>query len=262
MSLFAALVLAQSANGLPIPPTFDKSQHVAELEAALVKQDYNQIAEVALAPKSAPEARASLDWLGTQFNQGASSMVALTYSRLLVAIASGQPGASGDGFRGTALAALIYAAASSSIEDRQCADGTAWGNRLLQMKPLVRQRGLLDLNEKTRRLAAAIALHVEKATWDRRKNNDDTPFLCMNGMRALSAGIATGAVREVEPAEGQIGRQMKVKVPDSFKYERRANAEWWPEAEALRARLPQLVFQLAEVDRLPTADELRSGPSE
>lgn len=254
MSVFAALFLAQSA-ALPAPSVFDQAQHVAALEAAFEKRDYNQIVKTALEPESPAEAGASLDWLGAKFQQGASPAIALTYSRLLNAIAAREPGNGGDGLRGTALAALIYAAASSSIEDRQCADKTAWGNRLTQIAPLIQQSGFLNLDEKTRRFAAAIALRMETITWDRRKVSDDAAFLCMNGMRAITAGLAAGSVREEAPAPGQFGRQVKVTVPDEFKYERRPDAEWWPEAEALRARLPQLVLQLAAVDRLPTADE-------
>lgn len=254
MSFFAALFLAQSP-ALPVPPVFDQVQHVAALDAAFEKRDYNQIVKTALEPKSPTEAGASLDWLGAKFQQGTSPAIALTYSRLLNAVAKSQLGTGGDDLRGTALAALIYAAASSSIEDRQCADRTAWGNRFTQMAPFIRQGGFLDLDEKTRRFAAEIALLIEKTTWDRRKVNDDAAFLCMNGMRAITAGLSAGSVREEMPTPGQIGRQMKVTVPNEFKYERRPDAEWWPEAEALRAQLPQLVIQLAAVDRLPTADE-------
>lgn len=259
MILFAA-ALAQAAPAQPATaPQFDHAEHVAHLDAALANADYNAISKAALEPTSALQARASLDWLGMQFNRGASPMIALTYARVLAAVAQAAPGSSGDGFRGTALAAMIYATASSAVEDRQCADRTAWGNRLQQMAPLVQQSGLLGLDERTRRLAAAIALHVEKSTWQTRKQADDAAFLCMNGMAAMTAAIATGSVKEVEPREGQIGRQMSVKVPDASKYERRPNSDWWPEAETLRAQLPTLVLKLADVDRLPTADELRAG---
>lgn len=254
MSFLAALVFAQSAV-VPASPIFDKAQHLAALDSAFEKRDYNQIVKIALEPKSSPETLASLDWLGAKFKQGSSPAIALTYSRLLNAIAASEPGKEGNGLRGTALAALIYAAASSSVEDRQCADKTAWGNRLMQMAPYIQQSGLRDLDDETRRFAAAIALQIEKNTWDRRKAEDDAAFLCMNGMRAITAGLAAGAVREEKPTPGQIGRQVKVTVPSDFKYERRSDAEWWTEAEALRAQLPNLVLQLAGVDRLPTADE-------
>lgn len=261
MILFAA-ALAQATPAQPLrAPQFDLAEYVVGLDAALADADYNAISEATLKPASALQAKASLDWLGMQFNRGASPMIALTYARLLGAVAQAAPGSSGDGLRGTALAAMIYAAAASSIDDRQCADRTAWGNRLQQMTPLLQQSGLLGLDDRNRRLAAAVALHIEKTTWETRKQADDAAFLCMNGMTAMTAGIAKGSVKEVNPREGQIGRQMSVKVPDGFRYERRSNSEWWSEAETLRAQLPALVLALANVDRLPTEDELRAGSS-
>lgn len=258
MSILFAAALAQATTATPAgPQQIDQAQHIAALDASLAKADYAAISEMAVKPTSAQQAVTTLDWLGQQFQRGASPMIALTYARLLAAVAKSSPGSAGDNLRGTALAAMIYAAAASAIEDHQCTDRTAWGNRLQQMTPLIQQSGLLALDDSTRRFAAAIALRIEKSTWETRKQADDAAFLCMNGMAAMTAGIANGSVKEIKPREGQIGRQMSVKVPDSFKYDRRPDAEWWAEAEAQRIQLPSLVLGLANVDRLPTPEEIQ-----
>lgn len=263
MIILLAAALAQAAPTEPATTQqFDYAEYIGRLDAALAKGDYDEISKAASEPASALQAKASLDWLGMQFNRGASPMIALTYAKLLTAVAQASPGSSGDGLRGTALAAMIYATAASAIEDRQCSDRTAWGNRFQQMAPMLEQSGLLALDDRTRRLAAMIALHIEKSTWDRRKHADDAAFLCMNGMAAMTAGIAAGSVSEATPRDGQIGREMRVKVPDGFKYERRPNSEWWAEVEVLRAQLPPLVLSLAKVDRLPTVEELQASAGE
>ena len=257
MSLLVALAMAQSAQAQPpAAPPFDRAQHVASLDGAMAKADYNAIMELALQPKSAPEAMASLDWLGDRFKSGSSIAIAFTYSRLLAGLAAQLPEGQRDQLRGTALAAAIYAAAASAIEDRQCADRTARGTRIQQLSAQIASSGLLELDDPTRRLAAAIALDIERKTWEKRKTANEAAFLCMNGMSAMSAGISAGSVKEEASKPGQIGRQMSVKVPDDFVYERRPDSEWWPEAEKLREQLPQLVVSLARVDRLPTEAEL------
>ena len=92
---------------------------------------------------------------------------------------------------------------------------------------------------------------------------NDAEFLCMNGMAAMSAGISGGSMREEAPVEGEIGRQVRVSPPEDFVYERRENAEWWPDAEALRAQLPQALVVLAGLaSRDDAGESAEDGPGE
>jgi len=258
--LLLAAMLAQSATpptNRVAPPQADQAEpsgseaHRAQLDVLLRHKDYDAIEERLGQAEDARVARANLDWLGNQFLNGSPIYIAFTYARVLLSIASTLPDDQASGLRGTAMAALLYAASASLAEDRQCADQTAWGNRFQQLSQWISSSGLLELSTRERHMAATVALAIEQRSWERRQLENDAAFLCMNGMQAMNAGIAAGAVREAEPVEGQIGRQVKVTVPKGFVYERRDNAVWWPEAEAVRAQFPELLQRLALIEQKP-----------
>lgn len=262
-TLLAAAALSQ-AQAIPPPEAPEirwaerQAQH-EKLDAWLAQDDYRAIGDEIQALSDPDEAMATLDWLGEEFMQGESAFIAWQYSQLLNAFASGP---NGEGLKGTALAAMLYTIAASSIEARQCADRTAWSDRAQTFTGQLLNGDLLDQPEDVRRKAVQIALAVEKLTWDRRKQMNDAEFLCMNGMNAMMAGLAGGSTREEEPAEGRIGRQIRVSPPDEFVYERRENADWWPEAEALRVQLPGALVALAGLASRDSAESEERAPGE
>ena len=260
-ALIAAAALSQAqAVPPPSPPSpateAVREQQMEQLDAWLAQDDYRAIGEEIQALSEPVEAVATLDWLGEQFKQGESVFLAWQYSELLSAFAQGS---GADGLKGTALAAMLYTIAASSVEARQCADNTAWADRAQTFTGMLLKGDLLDQPREIRVKAVQIALAIERMTWDRRKQMNDAEFLCMNGMAAMTAGIAGGAMREEEPAEGQIGRQIRVSPPEDFVYERRANADWWPEAEKLREKLPQALPVLAGLATQDGAGESADG---
>lgn len=258
LSFFAGLALSQATAPIaPIAPDFDQVDHHRQLDAWLTADAYRAIAKVVLEPKSEIEARASLNWLGAAFKRGESPFIAWAYAKLLVGMANGVPDETALQMKGSALAAMLYASSAAQVESLQCADATARTDRTEQFVSQMRTSGLLDIDEGQRRLAALIALGVERRTWDRRKLSNDAKFLCANGMAAISAGIAAGNVTE-ESGEGQIGRKIEVNPPGDFVYERRENADWWPEAEELRQDQSAVLAALAGIDRMPTREEVEA----
>ena len=257
LAVFAAAALSQAQAAAP-PPEVEavRSQQMEQLDAWLAEDDYKAIGDDVQSLSDPVKALATLDWLGRQFQQGESAFISWQYSQLLSAFAQGPDGA---GLEGTALAAMLYTIAASSIEARQCVDKTAWNDRAMTFTGQLMQGDLLDQPQETRELAVQSALAIEQRTWDRRRQMNDAEFLCMNGMAAMTAGISGGSLREEAPAEGEIGRQIRVSPPDDFVYERRENAEWWPEAEALRARLPQARTALAGLASRDGAGESADG---
>tara|TARA_Y100000815_G_scaffold172387_1_gene156780 strand:+ start:53 stop:844 length:792 start_codon:yes stop_codon:yes gene_type:complete len=261
LALIAAAALSQ-AQAAPPPPEVEavRAQQMEQLDAWLAQDDYRAIGDEVQALSDPVEAAATLDWLGRQFQQGESAFISWQYSELLSAFAQGPKG---EGLKGTALAAMLYTIAASSIEARQCADKTAWSDRARTFTRHLMQGDLLDQPQEMRELAVRIALAMEQRTWDRRKQMNDAEFLCMNGMAAMSAGISGGSMREEAPAEGQVGRQIRVSPPEDFVYERRENADWWPDAEALRAQLPQALVVLAGLaSRDHAGESAEDGPGE
>lgn len=241
---FAAEAVAPSASAAAPK---ERQEVWAKLDGLLAKQDYRAVSAHIEALQSQPEAMATLDWLGAQFMQGPSAMIAYTYAKLLGEFANGTEGETARQLRGTVLAAGLYALLAADIDGQQCADLTARANRAEQFAGILGRSNLREYDEETRRNAVLIAMGLENRGWERRKQMDDTRFLCANGMAAMMAGLRAGQAREVEPREGQIGRQVSVKVPEDFKYERRANADWWPEAEKRRAAAAGSLYQLMGV---------------
>lgn len=255
--IYALIVSAAMMQGQTQVPTPEQNQsyvqQINHLEAMLAEDDYEVISNEIKSLDNFIDASATLNWLGSKFKQGESVFIAWQYSRLLDGFAQSSQNA---GMRGTALAAMLYTVAASSVEALQCADRTAWADRAQTFAMMLAQSELLSLSEDERKKAAWVALKIERSNWERRKYLNDAEFLCMNGMAAMSAGIARGEVREAEPEPGRSGRQMKVDPPGDFVYERRENEEWWVDAEQRRQALPTLIAQLANIESFPTDAEM------
>lgn len=230
--------------------------HAERLEAAAREPDYKNLATLLFNPGSAEETGANLDWLGVRFFRGDSAFFAWAYSRTLVGVADHMPSAQAVELRSTALAALLNASAVSLVDGQQCADGSARTNRMEQFSGQLRSSGLMQLDETSRRKAAFVALMIEQKTWPARRTRNDTRFLCANGMAAMSAGIAAGRTSERAARPGEFGKQVSVSPPPDFVYERRADTEWWSEADKVRGELPALIARLAAIDHVATPDEM------
>jgi len=253
--------LAQDAPSKPAPKApdetneaFDRNMHFAKLDMLKAEANYGEIGRLIELADKPEEAVAHLDWLGMQFQTGASSYFSFQYSQLLISFASTLPDSQGKQIRGTALAAIMHAIIASQAEAQQCADRTARSDRPMRFLQTLRSSGLMELDDFTRSQSGWIALKMEQRTWAIRRQIDDTSFLCANGMRAFAAGLANGKSKEVETPEGQLGRTLAVKPPEEMSFERVANETWWPKAEEIRARNEATLKTLLNVDVLaPTA---------
>lgn len=257
MLLIRLAAIALTVSGVSPALSQEPDGHVARLDVELAKDDYSALGDILFNPKSAEEARASLDWLGEHFKRGESPFIAFAYARLLMGFANEMPAEQAEGLKGTALAAMLYASSASLVEALQCADGTARSDRAQQFSAHLANSGLLDLDEKVREQAAWIAVTIEQQTWSARRMRNDARFLCANGMAAMTAGIQAGQAQERAPREGEVGRQIAVTPPANFVYERRADEEWWEDAEKLRAQLPALLAMLARVEGVPGSAEMQ-----
>lgn len=254
----AACILLFPAQALWAQAESQVAAHVARLEQAAGLPDQKSFADILFNPASDLELRTNLDWLGARFQRGDSAFIAYAYSRTLVGAASRVPADQANELKGTALAALLYASSASMVEGLQCADGTARSNRMEQFASQLSVSGLRQLDEPTRRKAAFIAVRIEQNTWPARRNRNDARFQCANGMAAMSAGLAAGQTKERARKPGEIGRQISVTVPPDFVYERRADEDWWADAENARTQLTAFVAKLAEIDRIPSEADMDS----
>jgi len=231
-------------------PRFDRTQHMDALNALKAEANYSALAAEIDQPESGPEVMATMDWLKEQFVSGSSSFFSFKYSQSLSAVARNLPDEQGEQLSGTALAAMLYSVIAARAEGLQCADVSARAERSSRFINLLAQSGLLDEKPELRSQAAWVALAVERSTWPQRKAANDAKFLCMNGMSAMAAGLASGAVKEVETPEGLLGTTREVTVPEDFVYQRRADEEWWPEAEERRATNEELLKSLANIEEI------------
>jgi hypothetical protein len=260
MKLFSILLFLAAfvidARPLFAQPGFSRETHIALLDEAAREPRRVKLAELVFNPQNDDEALANLDWLGAKFIGGDSAFFAFAYSRTLIDAARSLPTAQADSLNGTAFAAMIYAVAASYVDGLQCADITARNNRAGQFASHLQELGFSKLDKPTRLKASYIAAAVEQRSWIARRVTDDTAFQCLNGMDAMFAGLESGQAAERAPKQGEIGKQVEVSIPTGFVFKRRGDAEWWADAEKIRSKLPELIAQLATVDRIPTGSEL------
>lgn len=240
MAFFSSLLLAAAT------PAFSVEDKSAQLDTLATRQDYTALTAQITGINSAEEFHAVLDWLGQEWQGGSSVLIAFHYAGLLQQTARQLPGDEGEQLRGSALSVLLYAAAVSMVDGKQCGDASAPENRFQQAVEFIRAGQLNTLSPELREQAARIAVTMEQRTWAKRSAAGDAKILCTGGMQEISHNLAAGApVREVEAKEGQIGRQMVIENDGKYVPTVIPAEQWLPKAEVARADVPSIVRTLA-----------------
>lgn len=246
MSLVVGLLVAGAVPSVP----FDRAAHQAALNEMIEKRDYKVFSERVFAPRSAEEARSTLDWMKEQWFAGNSSIVPMFYANLLWRISEKFPADVQAGTRGTAAAAILYTYGVTFIDGARCGDQTAPAHRRDQLATFIPGfwSAIKTYPLEQRHQMVEIAVRMESRTATVRDSRGDVEFLCVNGMEEMTYNLKHGRVEERTQGPGEIGRQMAVIGDGSYRPSLRDEKVWRPIAAKAREDLPVMLLQLVTTD--------------
>lgn len=240
MAFLSSLLLAAAT------PAFSADEKRAQLDAVAASEDYSALTAQITGIRSGDEFHTVLDWLGAKWLDGSSVLIAFHYAGLLQQAARQLPGDEGEQLRGSALAVLLYAAAVSMVDGKQCSDASAPERRFQQAVEFIRAGQLDGINPELKAQAAQAAVAIEQRTWVKRSRAGDAKILCTGGMQEIAHNLKAGSpVREVEAKEGQIGRQRVVESDGKYVPGIIPAEQWLQKAEPVRGEVSAIVNALA-----------------
>jgi hypothetical protein len=245
-ALAVAAASPAAAPAAPPPPAAQGKDRAERLSALLAAQDHSALGRMIGEPATEADVASDLDWLKERMLEGNSAWIAMLYAKMLWSLSDRSPPEVAGEVRQTAVMAILYAHAAIGVDGARCGDRSAPSHRLDQLmgwEPGI-WSFLREMTPAHRQRAVDLAVLIENRTRARRDSRGDVEFLCRAGMEEMSYNMTHGAMREVEPSPGQIGRQIVVDGDGKYRPSVREEKTWRPEAEAARAGLRSRLMQL------------------
>ena len=236
------------------PPGRALPSDAAELDRLLLVGDPALPARLR-ARSTGAEVATDLNWESSRLYDGAGFLAAYAYMNDLWRLGSASDGATGEGLKGSAAMAFLYAFDLVAVDGVKCADPSAPAHRtdqLIGQNPEI-VRYIHGLPLAARVQIADISLAIELATADLRR---DDAVLCSGGLAQIRQGLAAQGDKPlalVPNSRGTVGRTYAVPAAPGYRPQFAAPDVWRPRQEAARRALPNTLDRvLADAPATPT----------